>query len=70
MSISHVIYISFDQVIQHLIPKFSKKSLFFLGIEFFSIRKAASHMIFLFPKHLKTLSITFKNGHLTMNYLT
>jgi hypothetical protein len=39
---------SFDQVIQHLITKFSKEKPIFLYFVFLSIGKAASHMIFPF----------------------
>ena len=48
-----MIYISFDQVIQHLISKLSKEKPFFLYFVFFSIGKAAGHMIFLFLELLK-----------------
>ena len=48
-----MICISFDQVIQHLISKFSKEKPIFLYFAFFSIRKAASHMIFPFLELLK-----------------
>jgi hypothetical protein len=48
-----MVCISFDQVIQHLITKFSKEKPIFWYFAFFSIGKAASHMIFPFLELLK-----------------
>ena len=48
-----MIWVNFDQVMQHLIPKFQKRSQFFQYFAFFSIRKVASHMIFPFLELLK-----------------
>ena len=58
-----MICINFDQVMQHLIPKFQKRSQFFQYFAFFSIRKAASHMIFPFLELLKIYPQQRKKSH-------
>ena len=51
-----MIYISFDQVIQHLI---SKEKPIFLYFAFCLIMKAASHVIFPFPEHYVLFQIVW-----------
>jgi hypothetical protein len=48
-----MIWIKFDQVMLLLIYKSQKRSQFFRYFAFFSIRKAANHMIFPFRELLK-----------------
>ena len=63
-----MICINFDQIMQHLIQKFQKRSQFFQYLAFFSIRKAASHMIFPFLELLKIYPQQRK-GHMTKNHM-
>ena len=58
-----MICIDFDQVMQHLIRKFQKRSQFFHYFAFFLIRKAASHMIFPFLELLKIYPQQRKKSH-------